>query len=369
MLNIVNKKMLLALIIAGTALTQAACSQEDASKSFNTSLQRVKDFWKAPSKDYSEKESKTVVLEEDDDGAYLASRGFEYYAEKKYNTAFTLFMKAAKQGDAEAQSALGTMFRDGHGTSKDYAQARAWYQKAAEQDEPSAQLNLGILYHEGKGGERNDMKAFEWVEKAALLRKTEAEYMLGLFYKEGTGVDLNYVKAKDFFLKSAGKGYSLAQYELGALYYSGNGAGKSYSLAREWWEKAAGENARAQYGLGTLYANGLGVQENLIVAKQWFQKSCNANIKDACTAYHALLQPTPQETPQRRPVEHASPHYYAVDSTAEYANAIALEIEGKHPACRHLASVIRSFGNSGMPAYVRERQIDAVIDKLPSICL
>ncbi|WP_049832244.1 tetratricopeptide repeat protein [Aeromonas media] len=46
--------------------------------------------------------------------------------------------KAAEQGLAEAQYALGDMFLIGCGVLRDYQQARAWYRKAAEQGHANA---------------------------------------------------------------------------------------------------------------------------------------------------------------------------------------------------------------------------------------
>jgi TPR repeat protein len=48
------------------------------------------------------------------------------------------YQKAADQGDAKAQSNLGTMYAFGKGVLKDYKQAVYWYQKAADQGYASA---------------------------------------------------------------------------------------------------------------------------------------------------------------------------------------------------------------------------------------
>ncbi len=48
--------------------------------------------------------------------------------------------KAADQGDAKAQSNLGTMYESGHGVVKDDIKAVAWYQKLLIK--PMQKLNL-----------------------------------------------------------------------------------------------------------------------------------------------------------------------------------------------------------------------------------
>ncbi len=55
----------------------------------------------------------------------------------------------ADQGYAAAEDALGTLYFTGHGVPQDYLLAVAWYLKAANQGDPDAQNNLGALYEDG----------------------------------------------------------------------------------------------------------------------------------------------------------------------------------------------------------------------------
>ena len=53
----------------------------------------------------------------------------------------------AERGDAKAQFALGTMYRDGQGVARDYVEALKWLHSAADQgllDAQFAQLRLEI---------------------------------------------------------------------------------------------------------------------------------------------------------------------------------------------------------------------------------
>ena len=77
--------------------------------------------------------------------------------------AFNYFGKAADQGDARAQTALGWMYADGQeGTPQDFAQAGHWFGKAAEQGNAYAQANLSWLYANGQGVAQDDTKALMW---------------------------------------------------------------------------------------------------------------------------------------------------------------------------------------------------------------
>ncbi len=57
----------------------------------------------------------------------------------------TWYRKAAAQGNADAQSDIGELYRNGLGVSQDYAEAMTWYRKAAEEN-ADAQNNIGWLY-------------------------------------------------------------------------------------------------------------------------------------------------------------------------------------------------------------------------------
>ncbi|MDH3236228.1 MAG: sel1 repeat family protein [Alphaproteobacteria bacterium] len=73
----------------------------------------------------------------------------------------------AKQGDAKAQFALGTMYRDGQGVARDYAEALRWWRKAAEQGVVDAQYALGNIYGGGTGIARDNTLAYMWYDIAA----------------------------------------------------------------------------------------------------------------------------------------------------------------------------------------------------------
>lgn len=58
---------------------------------------------------------------------------------------FSQTLKAAEQGDADAQYNLGWMYRKGKGVDKDYAKAAYWYTQAVEQGDKDAQAALKKL--------------------------------------------------------------------------------------------------------------------------------------------------------------------------------------------------------------------------------
>lgn len=79
----------------------------------------------------------------------------------------TTVRKMAEQGDAKAQYALGTMYRDGRGVAQDYAQAAQWWRKSAERGLIDAQYALGNMYAGGSGIARDNIQAYMWYSIAA----------------------------------------------------------------------------------------------------------------------------------------------------------------------------------------------------------
>ena len=94
---------------------------------------------------------------------------------QNYAEAMKWWLKAAEQGNAEAKFKLGLMYYDGDGVPQDYAEAMKWYRKAAEQGDAVAQLFLGYLYFEGEGVPKDDVEAYVWFSIAAINTNNESD--------------------------------------------------------------------------------------------------------------------------------------------------------------------------------------------------
>ena len=73
----------------------------------------------------------------------------------------------AREGDAEAQYALGMAHALGLVVEKDEAEAVKWYRQAADQGHAEAQFRLGTQFEDGRGVEQSHDTALEWYRKAA----------------------------------------------------------------------------------------------------------------------------------------------------------------------------------------------------------
>jgi TPR repeat protein len=71
--------------------------------------------------------------------------------QKNLPQAAAWYLKAAKQGNTDAQYNLGAMYEHGIGMPANPVQAARWYRPAAENGDIDALSNLGVLYEKGQG--------------------------------------------------------------------------------------------------------------------------------------------------------------------------------------------------------------------------
>jgi hypothetical protein len=94
---------------------------------------------------------------------------------------------------------------EGNGVPQDYGEAVRWYRKAAEQGCASAQYALGFMYDQGRRVPRDHFEAVRWLRKAAEQGNEAAEAGLMLMYYRGQGAPQNYAEAARWGSKVLGK--------------------------------------------------------------------------------------------------------------------------------------------------------------------
>lgn len=138
--------------------------------------------------------------------AYINSVVIHKSTHWRYTQAAFWYLKAAEQGDADAQDALGDLYEKGQGVAQDYAQAVLWHRKAAEQGDADAQESLGDSYLNGQGVSRDYTQAALWYRKAAEQGDADAQDALGDLYDSGRGVPRDYAEAYFWYdLAAAGE--------------------------------------------------------------------------------------------------------------------------------------------------------------------
>ena len=205
-------------------------------------------------------------------------------------------LKAAKQGDINAQFDIGFAYYAGRIISKDYEKADYWYKKAADKGHEDAQWHLDLLHREIeqleilRAAENGDVNAqynlallfdknellidlrneneieweknFEETLQFAEQGDSVAQYQMPRFLKGS-------MEAVHWYEKSANQGYIPAQYKLGLLCEYGNILKAIY-----WYEKAANQGyLDAQYRLGWIYENKLLTKDRKEKAIYWYRKA------------------------------------------------------------------------------------------------
>ena len=85
---------------------------------------------------------------------------------KNLKKGFELELRAAKQGELEAQFSVGVCLSRGEGITVDDKEAFHWYLRAAKRGHPDAAHNVAHFYEMGRGIRKNKRKAHLWYARA-----------------------------------------------------------------------------------------------------------------------------------------------------------------------------------------------------------
>ena len=127
---------------------------------------------------------------------------------------FEALKRSAKDGDAEAQCAVGDICADDSRVDVfDVIEAAYWYEKAAMQGHTRAQWLIGACYLQGIGVNKDVEKAENWLLKSAQSGDTDGQFTLGGYYFMKPDI----VKAAFWIEKAATLGHEDAKNMLGAI--------------------------------------------------------------------------------------------------------------------------------------------------------
>ena len=134
---------------------------------FSFSCQQTKDFSTEltedipnPVSDFTEKDRYKV--------------GLRWYQQGEYNIARKMWLPLARNGDCDAEYAIGLLYFDGLGVRKDREAALRWWSRAADQAQPQALNTMGIVYahrsvpytrlncKKGCGEPKDLIEAYKW---------------------------------------------------------------------------------------------------------------------------------------------------------------------------------------------------------------
>ncbi|PHH92036.1 hypothetical protein CDD83_9227 [Cordyceps sp. RAO-2017] len=260
---------------------------------------------------------------------YLAdgfASGLFSKGKEDYNSAFPLFVLAAKHGHAESAYRTALCYEFGWGCRKDPAKAVQFLRSAASKRHPGAMTRLGKACLSGDLGEKRYREGIKWMKlatEAADSQYNAAPYQLGCLYETGYGddvfQDLSY--AAELFTQAAELGHPEANYRMGDAYEHGRlncpkdpalsvhfytgaaerghaaammglcawymvGAApildKDEEEAYEWARRSAELGyVKAQYAVGYFTEFGIGCRRDMLEANVWYVKAADAGDERA----------------------------------------------------------------------------------------
>jgi TPR repeat protein len=205
------------------------------------------------------------------------------------------FLKAAAQGNAEAQAIVGELpkYYPNSELLKSVNTIQTLRQ-GAESGNLNAQFQLARRYQTGDGVHQDLIEAFKWMQMAAQQDQTkssrvsDAIYDLALMYEKGEGVTNNLSEAHDLFLQAAAGHQPDATFRVGQMYEKGDGVPQDDHRAMEFYcNKIYNMNYPAKYPNGYVEYGpfGDGAAESLL--RLWSQGRGFQNDKDkAEPGYH-----------------------------------------------------------------------------------
>lgn len=255
---------------------------ESGELNLDTSLQRSADAIREIEAAIQEMEEVFTAAENGDIESQLFLAAWAVEAET-YEEAAIWLGRAADQGSAEAQYALGYLYLHGRGVVQDNELAASWIQSAAEQGYAEAQFALAGLYFAGVGVAQDIIEAIRWFRLAAEQGNIDAQVAMGESYYFGDEFfDQDYEEALYWFLLAAEQGSAKAQFYLGDHYLNGYGVLQDHAEAVRWYSLAARQGMeRAQVRLGLIHAQGEGVAVDYPLAYMWFNIAVANGYEDA----------------------------------------------------------------------------------------
>jgi S1-C subfamily serine protease len=179
------------------------------------------------------------------------SGGVAAFNQQRYAEAMRELLPLARQGDANAQWAVGIMYFAGHGVAEDRAEGCRWFRRSAEQGSAPGEYFFGNCYELGVEIQRSEREAVAWYRKSAKQGFAEAEAALGAHYIAGLGVKRNEATGIEWLQKSAAQGASFGMNLLCRAYRDGTGVARDRVQAFAWCrlavDHAASDKMRGVY--------------------------------------------------------------------------------------------------------------------------
>ena len=214
-----------------------------------------------------------------------------------YTAYHYLISNLAKNGDVNAETALGVLLTEGCGCEQDIKRGKATLELSVAHGNPAAAIYLGEGHLSGKFFQKDTAYAIACYEKAAKLGYPDAYEKLGDIYREGTVAERDVPRAIDLYDRAAAGGCDSAERKSAELkqkrYEFYLDAYKIINLTRSVTPEEAfsafkasaiasamGET-RAMTLLGKCYFYGFGTKRDRQSGYFWFKEAATSGDREA----------------------------------------------------------------------------------------
>jgi len=139
-------------------------------------------------------------------GAKLYNEGISSYKKQDFPAAAKSWQQACDAGESKGCFAVGVMYEDGKGVTKNAKRAVDLYKSACDQNYATACYNLGLMYGNARGVPTDLKRAADLYKRACDGGNAASCNNLAIQYANGQGVARDDKKAADLYKRSCDAG-------------------------------------------------------------------------------------------------------------------------------------------------------------------
>jgi len=213
----------------------------------------------------------------------------------RWDKGVELLKKAANQDDAEALLVLSRLAAQGKVMPQSFSEAFGYCSRAAQAGSPEAQHRLAGMYAEGLGVTKDRDAALSWSRRSAKAGYTPAKYGLAMALMGPDRTEESTAEAMSWFRSAAEDGHEESLFLLaGATAHGHYGLAKDEKKAEQMaLPKAEAGNAEFQYALATLYLRGETFAENRADGMRWLERAASNGHASATKLLATMKNPPP----------------------------------------------------------------------------
>ena len=209
-------------------------------------------------------------------------KGLDALENKEYDKALNILQPLSDNGDAQAQFALGSMYGQGFGVSRDRKKSMELVQKSADQGNLDAVNRIAMtagfspmLKDEEIDKIMND--TIKLYEEEIAKNNAKAMLLMGGWYESGFSVRQDIDKAIGLYKRASQNGNIEAAFKIGRSFYAGNGGTKEEG--KVWLEKAAASGHKEAKGfLDDYYSVSEVKNEDIVVSSTVKDKKVTSKV-------------------------------------------------------------------------------------------